>query len=516
MSESSETLNGTNPSVRVYPAPEGAVLRDEYAVRVRPLRDAGDGARVDAGDGSVADAGWREVPVYRVKVNMHDVRESSMCYFDFDGRVEVEVRVKGWYTMYRADIRPLSLGVEPRLAEANRLVLTLDKPANLSVEINRERQHNLHVFAGSLRCAPDPESGAEPADVTVPGSLTRPSTLGCYEVNERIEAALDTGRPRAVVLIEPGYHYLADGVWNIPSHTDVIIEGGAVLEGSLVIDHAEDVRVRGRGVLYLADFKRFSGTSGVVVTFSKNVTLEDLILINPPHYTVFMGSSRDVAISGVKTFSCEGWSDGIDMMACADVRIADCFLRTSDDCIAVYGSRWQYRGGSSDVSVRDCTLWADVAHPMMIGTHGDHEHDGDVLERLRFENIDVLEHNEYQSGYLGVMAINAGDKNTVRDVLWRSIRIERISRGRVFDIETKWNTDYNPAPGRLIENVRIEDVGVTTGGDEEPSLIGGYDAEHPVRGVTIRGMRRDGRACGSLAEANAQVLANAEGVELSR
>lgn len=45
MSESSETLNGTNPSVRVYPAPEGAVLRDEYAVRVRPLRDAGDGAR---------------------------------------------------------------------------------------------------------------------------------------------------------------------------------------------------------------------------------------------------------------------------------------------------------------------------------------------------------------------------------------------------------------------------------------------------------------------------------------
>ena len=86
----------------------------------------------------------------------------------------------------------------------------------------------------------------------------------------------------------------------------------------------------------------------------------------------------------------------------------------------------------------------------------------------------------------------------------------------MFDIETKWNTDYNPAPGRLIENVRIEDVDVTTGGDEEPSLIGGYDAEHPVRGVTIRGMRRDGRACGSLAEANAQVLANAEGVELSR
>lgn len=141
-----------------------------------------------------------------------------------------------------------------------------------------------------------------------------------------------------------------------------------------------------------------------------------------------------------------------------------------------------------------------------------------MIERVRFEDIDVLDQNEYQPGYLGVMAINAGDANTVRDVLWHGIRIERITHGRVLDIETKWNRDYNPRPGRLIENIRIEDVDVTTGavtaGDEEPSLVGGYDAQHPVRGVHVVNMRRDGRVCHTLEEANIHVLSNVADVTI--
>ncbi|MBT1160804.1 glycosyl hydrolase family 28 protein [Bifidobacterium sp. SO1] len=500
------TMQQLGNGVRVYPAPALAVLRDEYTVRVRPICQ--EPASFDDAD----ESGWRTVPVYRVRVDMHDPRESSMCYFDFNGRVEVEVVVNGWYEMYRADIRPLSRGVEPHIVGRNRLVFTLDKPANLSVEINRNRVRNLHLFAGPLK----PER--ETADVTVHGSLEKPSTLSYYEINQEIEAVLASGRPRATVLIEPGYHYIADGTWRIPSHTDVVFAGGAVVEGSLIIEHAEDVHVHGSGVLYLNDFKRYAGTNGIVIGFSRDVTVEGLVLINPPHYSVFLGKSQSVTIRNLKSFSCEGWSDGIDMMACEDVEIDGCFLRTSDDCIAVYGSRWQYRGDSRNVHAHGCTLWADVAHPMMIGTHGDHEHDGDVLEHISFENMDVLEHNEYQANYLGVMAINAGDKNTVRDVTWRGIRIERITHGRVLDIETKWNKDYNPAPGRLIEHVRIEDVDVTTGtvtaGDEEPSLIGGYDAEHPVRDIRIVNMRRDGRPCTTLADANITVTGNASDLDI--
>lgn len=64
-----------------------------------------------------------------------------------------------------------------------------------------------------------------------------------------------------------------------------------------------------------------------------------------------------------------------------------CFLRTSDDCVAIYGSRWDNYGGASDIIVRNMVLWADVAHPMMIGTHGDYRHQGDILEDIEIRDF---------------------------------------------------------------------------------------------------------------------------------
>ena len=61
--------------VRIYPVPEGAILQEDYCLRIRP-----------AGTEE-----WQEIKTYRVKVDMHDVRLASMAYFDFAGKVEVEI-----------------------------------------------------------------------------------------------------------------------------------------------------------------------------------------------------------------------------------------------------------------------------------------------------------------------------------------------------------------------------------------------------------------------------------------
>ncbi|NMM94109.1 glycosyl hydrolase family 28 protein [Bifidobacterium oedipodis] len=485
-----------SPRLAVYPAPAGARLSSDYVVKVRPLNGSDDD--------------WQTLDLYRVRVDMHDPVDASMAYFDADfaaGAVEVEVSQQGWCCFYRADIRPLSLGVVPQV-ESRSVRFVVDRPVNLSVEVNRDRRHNLHLFVGDLaeveRMVADP-------DVVVEGNPNRPNTIDVVSAARGALADMaarpESERRPVKVLVRRAHYCVADCVMDLPSGLDVVLEGGVVIDGAFRVRHAHDVSVRGRGVFDLSGFKRFTGLSGLRVDFSHDVVVDGVTFVNPPHYTVMLGSSDGVAIRNVKSFSCEGWSDGVDMMACRRVEVEGCFLRTSDDCIAVYGSRWDYRGGTSDLTVRGCVLWADVAHPMMVGTHGDHEHDGDVLERLAFEDIDVLEHNEYQSGYLGVMAINAGDANTVRDVSWRRIRIEGFRRGRVLDIETKWNRDYNPRPGRLVERVLVEDVDVDAAGclDEEPSLIRGYDAGHPVRGVTVRRMRRDGRVCEDFAQANIQV-----------
>ncbi len=468
--------NGDN-KLQFYPVPAGAVLREDYILRVRP----------------VGTEEWQELKTYQVKVDMHDVRMASMAYFDFAGKVEVEITIPRFYTVYRADIRPLSLGIQP-VIEPRRVTFMLDRPCNLSVELNRDRFHNLHLFAGALEDAPD--KGGENV-MMVKGSLDRPGFLG-DGINQELER-MPAGR---TLYVEAGLYYISESIWHLPSHTNIYFEGGAVLIGALVFENGEDLHISGRGLLYLADFHRFSSINGIRLSHCNNVTIGNLIFVNPPHYTVYLGGCADVTVRNIKSFSCEGWSDGIDMMSCQDVLVAGGFLRTSDDCVTVYGSRWDNFGDSRNVTVRDITLWADVAHPMMVGVHGDHRRDGDVIEHITFENIDVLEHHEFQPNCLGVMAINVGDKNLVRDVVYKNIRIEPFEHGKVLDFQVKWDERYNPAPGRGIEYILLENIQVMTGDGEEPSSITGYSDEFMVRDVTIRSFRRDGKRTGSLEEAN--------------
>ncbi|WP_043167319.1 glycosyl hydrolase family 28 protein [Bifidobacterium callitrichos] len=482
--------------IRTYPAPFGANLRDEFTVRVRP----------------VAGGEWQRLDTYRVKVDMHDVREGSMAYFDMDEPVEVEVTINRFYYIYTAAIRPLSYGIEP-VIEPKRLTFRLEKPANLSIELNKERFHNLHLFAGPIE---DEAAEREAADVVIEPDRV-PGRIGTFDPNSALESlAQDPDRQgrRRRIFVEAGCYGIAEIVWHVPSNVDVYLAGGVVLQGTIVIDHAQNVSIRGRGVLDMAFLAKQTGLGGIRIDTSSNVTIDGITLIDPPHYSVCGGMSHDITIRNLKAFSCEGWGDGIDLMACTDVLVEGCFMRNSDDCIALYGSRWKWRGGTSNVIVRNTTLWADVAHPINIGTHGDHEHDGDVLERILFENIDVLEHHEYQPGYLGVMAINPGDKNTVRHVTFRNFSIEPFEHGRVLDLEVKFNPTYNPAPGRLISDILIENINVMTGDGEEPSIIAGYDDDHPVENVRIVNMRRDGKVCMTLEDANIELRDHASGVRI--
>ncbi|WP_231594115.1 hypothetical protein [Paenibacillus algorifonticola] len=124
----------------------------------------------------------------------------------------------------------------------------------------------------------------------------------------------------------------------------------------------------------------------------------------------------------------------------------------------------------------------------MIGTHGDHHRNGDVIEELRFENIDILEHHEPQPNYWGAMAINAGDRNTVRNVVFENIRVEAIEQGQLLDIRVVHNEDYNPVPGNRIENVVFRDIHYA-GKTPHPSRIHGFDNERIVDGVLFDNLR---------------------------
>jgi hypothetical protein len=434
---------------------------------------------------------------------MHNVQKASMAYFDLQGQVEVKIQYEKMH-IYQVDLRPLSQKIPVEFTEKE-INFILDHPVKLSIEINGDRFHNLHLFAGRIQ-SEIPDINSDMVSF-LPGSLSRPSIHRMEEKVYELEK-MPKGR---TLYFGPGIHYLEECVMRIPSDTKVYIAGGAIIIGTFVCSKVENIKIFGRGLLYLANFERFSGLNAVRLSHVKNITIEGIHFVNPPHYSVYIGGSNNILVKDIKIFSCEGWSDGIDMMSSKNVTVDGCFLRTSDDCVAIYGRRWDYNGNTESILIENSVLWADVAHPTMIGTHGDYYNDGNIIEKVTFKNIDILEHHEPQINYLGCMAINSGDKNTVRDVTYENIRVEQFEHGKLLDIQIKHNKDYNPAPGKLIENIYFKDISYE-GNGEVTAVISGFDEERVVQGVTFENLEINGKHILDATSGNIRIGEFAQGV----
>ena len=90
------------------------------------------------------------------------------------------------------------------------------------------------------------------------------------------------------------------------------------------------------------------------------------------------------------------------------------------------------------------------------------------------------------------MAINCGDGNLVRDVLFDNIRIEQIEAGSIAQVKVGYNQKYCTAPGRGVEGVTFRNIRYY-GEKPNMSVINGYDQDHMVRNVTFEGMKINGQ-----------------------
>ncbi len=435
---------GAAGDVVTYPAGEGVETIGDFTVKVR---------QAGAKNGE-----WLDVAVYPVKVDevrgaKHHTETASMAYFDFDGEVDVAVAYNNG-NVDGARVRPQSYGIEP-LVEGETVVFSLDRPRNLSVEVNGDIFHNLHLFANPI-------------------DRNRPT--------EKELKQWKKGKNRKLVYFAPGVHELSGDTLRIESGQTVYIDGGARVYGQLIADGVEDVRFYGRGEVH----PKGRG-EGIYIKNSRNVVADGVVVSQIP-----VGGSDGVDITNVKSISYYGWGDGMNVFASDNVSYHDVFCRNSDDCSTVYATRKGFTGGCKNILMENSTLWADVAHPIFIGLHGNVEHP-DTIENITYRNIDILDHAEKQLDYQGCMAINAGDNNLVRNVTFDNIRVEDFREVQLVNLRIFFNTKYCGAPGRGIENVLFRDVSYNGDGDNL-SIISGYDAEHKIcnikfENLTINGVR---------------------------
>lgn len=422
--------------VEVHPVPDGIPQNDSFEVRVRSGRRGR----------------WQTVGVYNTTLKAinaatggDQVHQSSVAYFDFSGEVDVKITyTKG--DIDKARIRPLSYGIEPDV-DGDCLRFTLTEPRKVVVEVNDELFDCLHLLANPVdENAPDPDDPD-------------------------------------VVYFGPGLH-TGEGV-TVESGQTVYIAGGAVVKRNVYFDNVENAVLRGRGMIYGVEW------GAAPIRSSRNILVEGItIMNNPTGNAMDIAESEQVTVRGLSYFSSGKWGDGIDVFCSSDVLIEGAFMRSSDDCIALYSHRSNYYGDVRNVTVRGCALWADVAHPINVGTHGNTD-EPEVLENIVISDVDILDHREPQMDYQGCIALNPGDSNLVRNVRVQDVRIEDFRWGQIIHMRVAYNPKYNTSVGRGIESVFVRNLSYE-GTRAGTALLLGYDAEHGIDDVVFQNFSVNG------------------------
>ncbi|MFD7276475.1 putative Ig domain-containing protein [Streptomyces sp. NPDC059862] len=419
----------------IHPVPGAMVINTTFVVK----------ARTPGGQ-------WKPVPVLRAttktineKTGAGIIRQTSVASLDFTGTVEVQVTwSKG--TIPSARIRPLSYGIEPQVS-GDTITFSLTEPRNLSIEIDGDIYGNLQLHANPIE-------------------KTRP----------------EQDDPD-VIYFGPGIHTPSGGVVQVPSGKTVYLAGGAVLKARVEFINVENARLLGRGIIWDSD-------AATLVKFSKNIEIDGILVLNPKSgYSCTIGQSKQVTVRNLHSYSSGQWGDGIDVFSSEDVLIEGVWMRNSDDCIAIYAHRWDYYGDCRNVTVRNSTLWADIAHPVNMGTHGNPEKP-ETIENIVFSNIDVLQHREPQVLYQGCFALNPGDRNLIRGVRIQDVRVEDFTWGQLINMRVMANR-YNAAPGRGIEDVYVRNL-TYDGTHANMAILTGYDADRPIKNLTFQNLAING------------------------
>lgn len=415
--------------VTVQAPQQGVQLTHDFEVRAR-----------------AAGGEWQQLSTYAFRVDRvadarHNAETVSVATFEMEGEVEIEV------TSLRAPIdsfriRPLSYKMEAT-REGNTLRFKLTRPRYLSVEVNGDIYHNLHLFADSV--------------------MEKPRV-----------------RKRDLIYFGPGVHDFGGDSIAVPSGKTVYIAQGAYIKGWFSVYKASNVRILGHGIVMPGRHE------GIMVRYSDDVTIDGPVTTQMP-----VGASDSVTVRNAKVLSWYGWGDGFNVFASNHVYYNNVFARTSDDCSTIYCTRKDYRGSCRDIRVNGATYWADVAHPIMIGLHGDPS-EAETVEDVVYKDIDILEHAENQIDYQGCFGINDGDNILVRGVTFEDIRIENIRRGMLVNLRVCYNKKYCTAPGRGIEDITFRNISYN-GRQPNLGIIAGYDDARGIKNIRFENLRLNGR-----------------------
>lgn len=294
-------------------------------------------------------------------------------------------------------------------------------------------------------------------------------TLTTAAIQKAIDACAQKGGGRVVV---PKGEYLT-GTLNLASNVDFHLETGAVLKattdlsqyqihneqpaGVFYTEKANNVSITGNGTIFgqgmemmyvdspkviggkeytrqKDNFRKLESGNGdgpfypkdryhQMIIFSEctQLTLKEFTVIDAPYWTFLIVHCDDVLVDGVRIDNnlMIPNSDGLDVISCSNVIIANCNFSCGDDAIVLAGYAHHFGDPgfkgilkrSENINVNNCILRSRSSAIRIGGWDQNH------MANYNFSNIVIFDSNR------GIN-LSVGDSGSVQNVNFNNIRIE--------------------------------------------------------------------------------------------
>jgi len=408
--------------VIVYPIIQELTVSDIYSVKVNDQDIWTEKFRTNMDISKLPD--WFIEPYTKVQQEIHQAS------FSCRGKLQISIRVPD--LIKKVSIHPLSRKIATQIS-GNVLTFSLSGPEKIDVEI--DDYPPLFVFANPI----------ENKKISPDNPLVHYFGTGVHR---------------------PGYITLKD-------NETVYIAAGAIVYGGIRANGVKNISVIGRGILDGGNkFEQM-----VKVENCKNVLFEGVMIRNGDGWTNTLINCDGLKYNHVKVISFGPGGDGIDPLNSREILISNCFLRCTDDCIAIKAPASGQN--VNDILIKNNTM---IGFAFSDGVTIGFETNTDSISNVTVSDCDVIlaRGGSRVEGHSGFSIICDGP-SVIKNILYDNIRVEK-SEVKLFELQITDGKKYGNGPPGHIKNIKLNNI---SWNHEGPIVLKGFDENHRIQRVTF-------------------------------
>jgi len=267
----------------------------------------------------------------------------------------------------------------------------------------------------------------------------------------------------------PGVH--RPGMMTLKDNEILYIAGGAIVYGGIRSKGSSNIKVMGRGILDGGFIHRRM----VVIEDGRDIEFNGIMIRNGVAWTNTIINCFNVIYKDIKVISFGPAGDGINPLGSQKMEITNCFLRCTDDCIAIKSP--DSTNVVKDITVKDNTM---IGYAFSDGITIGFETNGPFVEDVIVENCDILlaRGGSRVDGHSAFSIICDGPA-VIRNILYENIRVEEEVL-KLFELHITDGAKYGINPPGHIQDIHLKNVQWSS---NRPIVLKGFDSSHQVQNV---------------------------------